>query len=75
MLKYRPTESTPVNLFQGNHESGIAGMRCPSCGRRTGWARTRCPACRTKQKLWYILAVLLVAAACFGGLMIIERVG
>ena len=22
MLKYRPTESTPVNLFQGNHESG-----------------------------------------------------
>jgi len=50
-------------------------MNCPNCGRRIAWARTRCPACRTKLIAWYILAVLIIAAACFGGLLILEKVG
>jgi hypothetical protein len=50
-------------------------MKCPSCGRRAGWARTRCPACRSKLITWYVLAALIAAAACFGGLIILKKMG
>jgi len=50
-------------------------MKCAVCGRRTGWARTRCPACKTKLVQWYIIAVILILMACYGGLVILENVG
>ena len=50
-------------------------MKCPNCGRLTGWIRTRCPACQTKLLAWYVLAAIIVAGACFGGFMILEQVG
>jgi len=50
-------------------------MRCPKCGRRAGWARTRCPACKTKLIAWYIMAVIIIVGACYGGLIILEKVG
>lgn len=50
-------------------------MKCPVCGRRTGWVRTRCPACKTKLIQWYIIAAVLILMACYGGLVILENVG
>ncbi|MGH9927997.1 MAG: hypothetical protein ACREA9_02085 [Pyrinomonadaceae bacterium] len=50
-------------------------MKCPTCGRRAELARTRCPACQTRLIAWYILAAIIVAGACFGGLLLLEKVG
>ena len=50
-------------------------MKCPTCGRRAGWARTRCPACKTKLITWYIVAAIIILGACLGGLVILEKVG
>jgi uncharacterized OB-fold protein len=49
-------------------------MKCPNCGRRPGWARVRCPACRTKLAQWYVVATVVVIAACYAGLLIAERI-
>ncbi|HEY3042129.1 MAG TPA: hypothetical protein VGJ66_25590 [Pyrinomonadaceae bacterium] len=50
-------------------------MKCPTCGRRTSWARTRCPACKTKLATWYIVAAIIIVGACYGGLLILEKMG
>lgn len=49
-------------------------MKCPMCGRRTGWARTRCPACKTKLVQWYVIAAILVLVICYGAFLVLERV-
>ena len=43
-------------------------MKCPKCGRISGLLRRKCPACKIPFKRLYILVVLLVLLATFGGL-------
>jgi len=40
----------------------------------TEWARTRCPACKTRLITWYIVAAIIIVGACWGGLLILEKV-
>jgi len=50
-------------------------MRCPNCGRRAALARMRCAACQSKLVAWYVLAAIIIAGACFGGFMILDKMG
>jgi uncharacterized OB-fold protein len=73
VLKYRPIRK--LAWFFKNRDPEIRVMKCPTCGRRAGWVRTRCPACKTKLITWYIIAAFIIVGACWGGLVILEKVG
>jgi hypothetical protein len=49
-------------------------MTCHNCERRASWLRTRCRTCQSRLPAWYVVAVMAICAAIYGGFLLLENV-
>ncbi|HEX3185129.1 MAG TPA: hypothetical protein VHQ94_10040 [Pyrinomonadaceae bacterium] len=49
-------------------------MICPNCERTASWSKRRCPACRTKLPVWYVTAMVGIAAAVYAAFLVVENI-